>query len=114
MDTQTHNGEQEKQRLTSLIGLCRRAGRLGCGSEKIVADLTKGNVALVLLSCDCSERTRKQITDKCASHKVRLLALPLNKAELGKACGLTELSGCSVTDNGFAKAIAALAESAQF
>jgi ribosomal protein L7Ae-like RNA K-turn-binding protein len=103
----------DDRRLTSLIGLCRRAGRLGCGTEKILAVLKAGGAALVLLASDPSERTRKLLTDKCASGGVCLLVLPLTKAELGHACGLDELSGCAVTDPGFAKAIAALAGETQ-
>ncbi len=105
--------ETGKRRLTSLIGLCRRAGRLGCGTEKVLAALKTGGAALVLLAQDPSERTRKQLTDKCASGGVTLLALPLTKAEMGRACGLDELSACAVKDPGFAKAIAALAGETQ-
>ena len=96
-------------RLASMIGLCRRANRLGCGVETIMDTLKTGRAHLVLLSSDPSERTRKQICDKCATARVEVLPVPLTKEELGRACGMAELSACAVTDPEFAKAIRALA-----
>ena len=96
-------------RLASMIGLCRRANRLGCGVDTIKDTLKTGRAHLVLLSSDPSERTRKQLCDKCATARVELLPIPLTKEELGRACGMTELSACAVTDPEFAKAIRALA-----
>jgi len=76
-------------RLASMIGLCRRANRLGCGVDTIKDTLKTGRAHLVLLSSDPSERTRKQICDKCATARVELLSIPLTKEELGRACGMT-------------------------
>lgn len=112
-NSEIQSEETRKSRLTSLIGLCRRAGRLGCGAEKIQAALKTGGAALLLLASDPSDRTRKQLTDKSAFRGVKTITLPLTKAELGHACGVDELSGCVVTDSGFARAIAALAGEAQ-
>ncbi len=96
-------------RLASMIGLCRRANQLGCGVDTIKDTLKTGRAHLVLLSSDPSERTRKQLCDKCATARVELLPIPLTKEELGRACGMTELSACAITDPEFAKAIRALA-----
>ena len=96
-------------RLASMIGLCRRANRLGCGAEAVNGALKTGRACLVLMADDASDRTKKQLTDKCAFRAVRLLALSLTKEELGRACGLDELSACAVTDQQFARAIASLA-----
>ena len=96
-------------RLASMIGLCRRANRLGCGVDTIKDTLKTGRAHLVLLSSDPSERTKKQICDKGATARVELLSIPLTKEELGRACGMTELSACAITDPEFAKAIRAIA-----
>ena len=96
-------------RLASMIGLCRRAGRLGCGTDNVTGALKTGGVYLVLLASDPSERTRKVVTDKCTFRCVPLIEIPLKKEQLGAACGMAELSACAVTDPNFDSAITALA-----
>ena len=96
-------------RLASMIGLCRRAGRLGCGTDTVTGALKTGGVCLVLLASDPSERTVKVITDKCAYRKVPLIKVPLTREQLGAACGKAALSAVAVTYQNFATAIAALA-----
>lgn len=99
------------ERLASLIGLCRRANRLGCGVEAVTDAIKAGRARLVLLSSDASERTKKQITDKCAFRHVPLAALPLTAERLGHACGIPAMSACAVLDPELARAVQALAES---
>ena len=106
---QQNVGEASSARLASMIGLCRRAGRLGCGTDKVVSALKTGGVYLVLLSEDPSARTEKEVRDKCAFRKVPLLPVPLTREGLGRAAGKPPLSAVAVTDGNFAKAIAALA-----
>ena len=104
-----HTEGVDTARLASMIGLCRRAGRLGCGTDKVTGALKTGGVYLVLLAQDPSARTRKVVTDKCAYRGVRLIEVPLTREQLGAACGMASLSACAVTDHNFASAIAALA-----
>ena len=96
-------------RLASMIGLCRRANRLGCGVDTIKDALKTGRAHVVLLASDPSDRTRKQLCDKCRTAGVELIPVSLTKEELGRACGLMELSACAVLDAEFAKAIRTLA-----
>ena len=99
----------ENARLASMIGLCRRAGRLGCGVECVLDALKAGRAALVLLSSDPSDRSRSVVTEKCRRAGVPLLPLAMTKEALGAACGIPSVSAAAVTDPGFARAIAALA-----
>ena len=108
MNTQSATGKTGS-RLASMIGLCRRANRLGCGVDTIKDALKTGRAHVVLLASDPSERTRKQLCDKCRTAGVELIPVSLPKEELGRACGLMELSACAVLDAEFAKAIRALA-----
>ena len=96
-------------RLASMIGLCRRAGRLGCGTDTVTGALKTGGVCLVLLASDPSARTVKVVTDKCSFYGVPLLQIPLTRDQLGAACGKAPLSACAVSDPNFASAITALA-----
>lgn len=107
-NTQSAKGSNSA-RLVSMIGLCRRANRLGCGVDMIKDALKTGRVRLVLLASDPSQRTRKQLSDKCATARVELLSTSLTKEEMGAACGMAELSACAVMDPEFAKAIRTLA-----
>ena len=109
MTETTHTEGVDTARLASMIGLCRRAGRLGCGTDKVTGALKTGGVYLVLLARDPSARTRKVVTDKCAFRGVQLIEVPLTREQLGAACGMASLSACAVTDPNFASAIAALA-----
>ena len=96
-------------RLASMIGLCRRANRLGCGTEAVYGALKTGRAHLVLLASDASGRTTKQIRNKCAFYTVPLYMPPFTKEELGKMSGGGETSALVVTDPQFARAISALA-----
>ena len=102
-------GVADTARLASMIGMCRRANRLGCGAEAVQGALKTGRACLVLLASDPSDRTRKQVSDKCSFYRVPLLTLSLTKEELGRACGLDELSSCAVMDPQFARAVTDLA-----
>ena len=108
-DNKQKTGDSNITRLASMIGLCRRAGRLGCGTDNVTGALKTGGVYLVLLALDPSPRTRKVVTDKCSFRSVPLIEVPLSKEQLGAACGMAELSACAVTDPNFASAITALA-----
>ena len=96
-------------RLASMIGLCRRANRLGCGTEAVYGALKTGRAHLVLLASDASARTCKQVRNKCAFYAVPLACPPFTKEELGRMSGGGETSAIAVTDPQFANAISALA-----
>ncbi len=96
-------------RLASMIGLCRRAGRLGCGTDTVTGALKTGEVCLVLLCTDSSARTQKTVRDKCAYYGVPLIEIPLRREALGAAVGKAPLSAVCVQDPNFANAIMALA-----
>ena len=84
MNTQSATGKTGS-RLASMIGLCRRANRLGCGVDTIKDALKTGRAHVVLLASDPSDRTRKQLSDKCRTAGVELIPVSLTKEELGRA-----------------------------
>ncbi len=109
MKNETVSGETGNARLASMIGLCRRAGRLGCGVDRVQDALKAGRASLVLLASDPTDRSAKQVTDKCRHAGVPLLALPMTGEAIGRACGIGRVTAAAVGDPGFARAIAALA-----
>ncbi len=96
-------------RLVSLIGMARRAGFLTFGSDATITAVQKNKTSIALIASNASERTKKQLSDKCISHSVKLVRLPLTCDELAAAAGkLPPLAVVSVTDAGLAGAIGEL------
>lgn len=101
----------QKQKLSSLIGLSRRAGRLLCGTELTISAVQTGKAKLALLACDASERTKKQLRDKCFSHSVKLVELPLSCDDLARAAGKSApIAAMAISDKNFAIGIEKLFE----
>ena len=51
--------------LLGALGLCRKAGKLLHGYDRVQENALRGKVALVLLTSDASERTVSHIKDAC-------------------------------------------------
>lgn len=101
----------QSERILRLLGLCRRAGKLISGQDTVIAAVQSEKAALALLSSDASERTKKQLRDKCTFHGVPLVSLTVDGGALGKATGKAgTLSSLAVTDRGFASSILKMAE----
>ena len=83
-----------QNKLTSLLGLSRRAGKLTMGHDPVAESVAKGESCLVLMAQDLSPRTKKT-------------ALTLD--EMGFAVG-KRVGVVSVNEAGFAKKLQALAE----
>lgn len=91
-----------------MIGLARRARRLVMGTEAVLKAVSgEKKPAIVLAASDISDRTKKQLTDKCSYHRVKLTILPADRAALAAATGNkdSQCSACAVTDGEMAKKI---------
>ena len=88
-------------KLLSLLGLCRRAGRLRSGFEQTVIAVTDGKAELVLVAADAAARTEKEVRFK-AGDSVPVLRIPADKAALSHAIG-TVAGTVAVLDAGFAR-----------
>ena len=51
----------EQHPLMGALGLCRKAGKLLHGYDRVQENALRGKVALVLLTADASERTVKPV-----------------------------------------------------
>ena len=90
------------------LGLAAASRSAICGSELVITAIRKNpqKVYLVLLAKDASERTKKQITDKCAYYKVKLLEIDLDMNALSSALGKSSLvAACAITNKGLAEKI---------
>lgn len=94
-------------RLLGFLGLCRRAGRVVCGTPQVCEALRgKEKPALVLYAADVSASTGKRIRSKSDFYGVAVRALPVGGAELAHALGKSgNLAACAVLDASMAHAL---------
>ncbi len=97
-----------KAQLSKYLGLCAASRAAICGSELAIGAIRKNSakVNLMILASDASARTEKQVTDKCAFYKVKLIKLDLTMSELSDALGKSSLcAACAITNKGLAQKI---------
>ncbi len=74
-------------KIISYIGLCRAAGGVVTGFDSILGEIRRARAVFVLIARDASERTKKQITDKCEYYKVKYFLAGLTSEELAQIIG---------------------------
>lgn len=99
----------DNPKLLSLLGMCRRAGRLSCGHDAAIGSVRSKSAKLCLLSSDASQRLRNEI-EREADFEGR--AIPVRHLlstmdEIGKTTGLKS-AVVTVNDEGFAKSMLGL------
>lgn len=98
-------------KLSGLLGMCRRAGRLTVGFDAVVA-LCREPQVLVMIASDASERTVRQITFQAGDTPIH--RLPLTRDETAHAVGSQKpVAVLATTDRGFIRAISPLLNIAQ-
>ena len=102
---------ENKDKLASMIGFAKKSGNIVSGVDSIIEAIRKNKVISVLLSRDCSDRTKKQLSDKCLSYNVKLVLLPFDGQELSGIVGHSSvLSAVAIKDANFASSIDKLLE----
>ncbi|MCQ4021979.1 MULTISPECIES: ribosomal L7Ae/L30e/S12e/Gadd45 family protein [unclassified Ruminococcus] len=95
-------------RFLSLLGLCRRAGKITIGSDPTIESVKKGEARLVLFAKNASANTRKNVLGAAIQSGVKVIDIDYDKEDisvsLGKLCAVA-----SVNDEGFAKKLLSLA-----
>ena len=89
-------------KLQSLMGLCRRAGKLGVGHDAVFDAVRNGRAKAVILTSDASDRHRREL--EAASFSGRIINAGFTMDEAGLATGKRSCI-FSVEDEGFANAI---------
>ena len=96
-------------RVTGLLGLARRAGKVAVGFDAALTAVREGKGLIGLCACDLSPKTRKEWLYSAPPTSVPTRTLPLTKEVLGAALGVHKPVGIvTVCDEGFARAIGAL------
>lgn len=96
----------DNPKLLSLLGMCRKAGRLSCGHDSAIGSVRSNIAKLCLLSSDSSERLRKEIERETGydGKNVPTAVLFSTMEEIGSATGLKS-AVVTINDEGFAKAM---------
>lgn len=71
----------ESSGLLGALGLCRKAGKLLYGYDRVAEAVLRGKVSLVLLAADASPRTAQHMMDTCRG-AVACEVMPLTGEEL--------------------------------
>lgn len=95
-------------RLLSLLGLCRRAGKITIGCDPVIDSVKNKEASLVIFARNISDNTRKTVLNAVAQSGVRVIKLDYDKEDisvsLGRLCAVA-----SINDEGFAKKLLSLA-----
>ena len=99
-------------RLLSLLGLARRAGRLSVGHDAAIEAIVKKSAKLCIVCSDGSQRLKREMEHACGygGKKIRFFEIYASMSELSKAIG-SKAAVLTVNDAGFADAAANLVES---
>lgn len=96
-------------RILSLLGLCRRAGKLVIGAEPSIESINKQRARLVIFAKDFSKNSIKPVLSAVCEHNIKALTLNRTKEQLSLAIG--RLGGVvAIEDEGFAEKLAELIE----
>ena len=98
-----------KNKILSLLGIARRAGRLAPGHDAAIESIVKNRAVLCILCSDASTRLEREMRHACSYENKNI---PVEKAdfdikELSAAIG-TKAAVITVNDDGFAKKLITL------
>ena len=93
-------------KILSLLGLAKKAGRLEVGEEPVGAAARARDARLILLSSDAADNTARRAKHFADAGACLCVTIPATKDELGRAGGRTSCAMAAITDVGFAEAVA--------
>lgn len=94
----------KNDKILSLLGLARKAGKLKSGEFCVETEVKKGKAKLVIVANDASDNSKKNYKDMCSFRKVPVY-LYSDKENLGRCIGTEERAAAVVLDEGFANSI---------
>lgn len=69
------------------MGLCRAAGGVTTGVDSTIAEVRRGKAKFVMIACDASERSTKQLTDKCKFYNTKYFINSYDSAAIAHILG---------------------------
>ena len=94
------------EKLFSLLGIARRAGRLSLGHDAVIQSIVKNEAKLCLCSNEASARLRREIGHACSfeGKRIPFIVVDCGSEALSRAVG-QKITVLSVNDDGFAEAM---------
>lgn len=94
----------KSDKILTYLGLAAAKRSVVLGTDLVLREIRKQKGTMcVLLASDASERTKKQITDKCTYYNIPLIFSGVDMEELSKRVGKISPTACAaVTDRGLA------------
>lgn len=93
----------------SMLGLCRKAGKLLAGSFSVEKSIVSLKAYLVIISEDASHNTKEKFINLCKSKNVPYLILGY-KEDIGKSIGKNDTAVVSITDVNLSDKLVTVAE----
>lgn len=100
------------QKLTGILSICRKAGKIEFGFAPMKEALPTGKVKGVITTSDISPKTFKEVQFFCQKYNVPVCPVPLDMAVLGGATG-RKAAVAAILDAGFYDRISMLCDEAQ-
>jgi len=97
------------ERVTRLLGLGLRAGRVVIGVAGVRAGLQRGKLACVVVAADAGQRTQDKVTRLAQAKGVPLVTGP-DAAQLGQKLGRPPVQAVGVADRALARGLTAFVE----
>ncbi len=98
---------ERKEKFLSMLGLSRRAGKLTWGFDQVMEAVKSGKASGVIVACDISEKTFKNIKFETDKKDLRILRAEIPQEELSFYAGV-RAGVYAVTDGGFFKRLCEL------
>ncbi len=99
-------------KLTGLISICRRAGKMAMGFDPMLEALAGRKAAGVITAADISPKTYKEVCFHCQKKQVPVCSVPLTQDEIGMTAG-RRAAVIAVLDKGFFDRLQELCSEAQ-
>ncbi len=94
----------KQDKILTLLGFCRKAGKLIVGTEKVTELVKSGVTCLVMVASDISEKTEKELRFFAKNGKAVVIRLAYDCEMVGHATA-TSAGIFATTDKEFCKAI---------
>lgn len=94
----------KQDKILTLLGFCRKAGKLTVGTEKVSELAKSGRQCLIMLASDISEKTEKELNYQAKNGRAVVIRLPYDTQTVAHATATTA-GVLATTDDGFCKAI---------
>ncbi len=96
-------------KLLSLLGLARRAGRLTLGFDAVCGSVQKQESKLILTAEDVSEGTMRKLNNRLSGMEIDIREIPFGLDQINAAIG-KPVRIISINDSGFARRMIELLE----